>query len=37
MFLGSKNRKRLQILSSIIGILVIISMVAMYAIGGLVR
>jgi len=35
MFIGSKNKKRLQFISSIVGILVIISMVAMYAVGGL--
>jgi|GEM_PF-5374067 len=37
MFTGSKNKKRLQIISSIVGILVIISMVVMYAVGSLVR
>lgn len=36
MFLGAKNKKRLQLVSSIVGILVIISMVAMYVVGGLI-
>jgi hypothetical protein len=35
MFYGARNKKRLQMISSVVGILVIISMVAMYAIGGL--
>jgi predicted nucleic acid-binding Zn ribbon protein len=37
MFLGSKNKKALQIISAVVGVLVMISMVLMYAVGSLVR